>query len=135
MLNRRNRKYRRYQAQKALSRLDLGLELTFLDAIDKDVILSDIFFVFDEECAYAIIVGPAPLKETLKAPADIAASKTSLKPGISFARYGWCNRSCIAVARRSKLSVTNAATNRDERPILKTASEKLTESGSTLRAF
>ena len=42
MLNRRNRKYRRYQAQKALSRLDLGLELTFLDAIDKDVILSDI---------------------------------------------------------------------------------------------
>ena len=42
VLNRRNRKYRRYQAQKALSRLDLGLELTFLDAIDKDVILSDI---------------------------------------------------------------------------------------------
>ena len=51
-------------------------------------IFSEISLVFDEERAYAIIVGPAPLKETLKAPADIAASITSLKPGISFARYG-----------------------------------------------
>ena len=41
VLNRRNRKYRRYQAQKALSRR-FRPELTFLDAIDKDVILSDI---------------------------------------------------------------------------------------------
>ena len=40
VLNRETRKYRRYQAQKALSRLDLGLELTFLDAIDKDDIRS-----------------------------------------------------------------------------------------------
>ncbi len=38
VLNRKKRAYRRYQAKKVLTRLELGIPLTFVDAIDKEEI-------------------------------------------------------------------------------------------------
>ena len=43
VLNRKKRGYRKFQAKKVLSRLELGIPLTFVNAIDKDEIEEEVF--------------------------------------------------------------------------------------------